>query len=299
VIVLLTEGRVPGLEVAPISKKSSGVFGVLQNAADAGVQLAANHADHALEIAGFDAQAVGQDAAGSVEQVLARSGQPAGRGRAVNAVQATYLVDAEAIEQLVTQEVSLSRLESVHGLLERELELRSIARAHGNELGIRRLQRIFDGRFLERYLGWSTPLHRDQLANRDHANESSQAAPCGVLRELGCGLAKEKVLAHGLECIVDATRAAIDTREEWPKRLDGMRIESRECAGASFEGRAREVGILDLEILARRGSRLEKIAEDRRVELEIRPLCSCLFLCVCEGLVHFHQRTPAPNRHAC
>jgi hypothetical protein len=55
VIVLLTEGRVPGLEVAPISKKSSGVFGALQNAADAGVQLAANHADHALEIAGFDA----------------------------------------------------------------------------------------------------------------------------------------------------------------------------------------------------------------------------------------------------
>jgi len=108
---------------------------VLEHAAQAPVELAADEAEHALELGAGEADPVAQTLARALEHVHAGARDPARDRGAVRTVEDAELVDVELIEEVLAQQVALAAVERVERGCERGTKLRAVVAAEVHELG--------------------------------------------------------------------------------------------------------------------------------------------------------------------
>src|SRR5690606_26911234 len=104
-------------------------------ALDAEVDAALDQRHQLLELAAARLQAGGEEPAGGGEELLAGAEDPTGDARAVEGVERRELIEGEAVEVVVAEEVALLGLEAGHRLAEGGLEFDAVALADQAELG--------------------------------------------------------------------------------------------------------------------------------------------------------------------
>ena len=100
------------------------------------MELAAQHADQALDLGRRCAEAPGQRAARGVGELAVRLAEPAQHGRAMHAVERAELARQETIEMMLAQERAMPRRECAEGLAQRALELGVVQRAQVGDFGV-------------------------------------------------------------------------------------------------------------------------------------------------------------------
>jgi hypothetical protein len=150
------------------------------------VDLAADHPQHAVELAGRQPEPAAQQLEGRARQELLGLLDPAERGDPVDPVDRADLVDVEAVDVVVAQQGLVARAELGERLAERRPELVGVGPLHVLDLGIVGGDRVLCDQLLVVDQDLSPALAQlvEAGPHRDRAHPAPEVAAAGVLGDL-------------------------------------------------------------------------------------------------------------------